>query len=156
MAIVLNAKLILTRLPGNMVRIDVDYEALFSQFERRLAGLGLFFHDRIIVLGVDASASIADSILTAFPDESIGIADGEGELTIPCHRSMIVSRRTLDEDFLPNVLPDFNADEIRCWIRIIPSNFPHNSHLVRQETFTNQVVLRLAGNSDAGEVVPSD
>lgn len=131
-----NAKLSLPR-SGSNVTINVTYDAVFSQFERRLAGLGLRFLEQITLIGVDPPEGFTGlnvfSIL-----RSIGVSDGAGEISVHRTFSTPFSRNSLDEDPSPFSGPDFDADEFRARIRILAIDLPP---AVTQDVFTNREVL---------------
>jgi hypothetical protein len=102
---------------GNNVRITVQYNAVFSVFERHLVGLGLKFRERIDVIGEDAPVETSD-ILTSFPSRILAVTDGNAVQTIPRTVSLTVTRVALDEDRHPVLHPDFIPDSIRCSVRI--------------------------------------
>src|ERR1044071_4265694 len=90
-------QLTLTR-EGANVRINVRYNAVFSVFERHLAGLGLKFRERIDVIGVDSPGAATSEILTSFPSPILAVTDGAAVQIIQRNVSMTVTRDALDED----------------------------------------------------------
>jgi hypothetical protein len=63
---------------------------------------------------------------------------GAGPISIPRNRTIVLTRAQLDED--PSIIigPDFDADEIRCRIRIHSVGIPPE---VTPDAFTDQEVL---------------
>lgn len=132
-----NRELTLTR-QGESVTIKVNYDAVFSPFERHLAKLGLRFRERIAVIGVDPPGATTGTVLGNFLAQFIPVPDGSTELPVPRERIRTLSRTALDEDQGPFVFPDFDADEIRCRIRIEAIGLPP---AVTPDAFTDQEVL---------------
>jgi hypothetical protein len=132
-----NRDLTLTR-EGANVRVVVTYNAVFSAFERNLAGLGMTFIERIAVIGVDPPGSTTGTVLREFTAQVIPVTAGPGSLSVPRRREIVLTRLQLDEDSNPFVGPDFDADEIRGRIRIQASGFPP---AVTPDAFTDQEVL---------------
>ena len=132
-----NAKLTLPRNGAN-VTINITFDVVFSQFERRLAHLGLAFQDEIALIGVDPpGGTTGDQVLTTL--RSIPVSDGAGELTVHRVFTTPFSRNSLDED--PSRLgPDFDQDEYRGRIRILAIGLPP---AVTRDAFTDQAVLGL-------------
>ena len=125
---------------GANVRVTVTYNAVFSPFERALVGLGMTFREQIAIIGVDTVAP-TNTVLGNFLVQTIPVTAGAGTLTVPRRREVVVTRATLDED--PSSLlvgPDFDADEIRCRIRIQAVGLPP---AVTPDEFTDQEVLGL-------------
>ena len=133
--------LTLTR-EGTNVRVTVTYNALFSAFERALAGLGMQFVERISTLGIDPPGSTTGTVLAGgdFPPQVILVPPGAGPISIPRSRQIVMTRTQLDEDGSPFIFPDFDADEIRCRIRIESRGLPA---AVTPDEFTDQEVLGL-------------
>jgi len=128
-----NRQLTLTTV-GSNVTISVTYNAVFTAFERRLAGLGLKFRERIEVIGIDPAGGTAGTVLHSFPVTNYAVTDGDAPQTIPRNDvSKTVTRASLQEDA---ALGD--NDEIRCRIRIqavgLPSDFT-------PDEFTDQEIL---------------
>ncbi|HXI23923.1 MAG TPA: hypothetical protein VNG71_08600 [Pyrinomonadaceae bacterium] len=124
-----NRQLTLTTVNDN-VTINVAYNAVFSAFERRLAGLGLAFRERIAVLGVDPDeGSTTGSVLHNFTGTNLAVTDGAASQTIPRNVSMTVPRRSLQEDTAGD------RDEICCRIRIEANGLPP---AVTPDAFTDQ------------------
>ena len=94
---------------GNSVKITVQYNAVFSVFERHLVGLGLKFRERIDVIGEDASGAATSDILTSFPSRILAVTDGAAIQRIPRTVSTTVTRAALDEDRNPIVTPGFDS-----------------------------------------------
>ena len=118
---------------GIEVTITVTYNAVFSVFERHLAGLGLTFRERIAVIGVDPAGATTGTVLVNFPSPNLAVTDGSVPQTISRNVSLNVNRASLQED---PALGDF--DEIRCRIRIEANGFPPE---VTPDAFTDQEVL---------------
>ena len=129
---------------GDSVEIIVQYNAVFSVFERHLVGLGLKFRERIDVIGEDASGAATSEILTSFPSRILAVTDGAAAQTIPRTVSMTVTRAALDEDRNPQVTPDLIPDEIRCSVRIEALDLPL---AVTPTEFTNQQILTFDVNT---------
>lgn len=123
---------------GGSVTVRVTYNAVFSVFERRLAGLGMRFRERIAVIGVDPSGSTTGTVLASFPSPVLGVTDGATPQIIPRNASITVSRATLDEDGSPFFGPDVIEDQIRCRIRLEAIGLPP---AVTPDAFTDQEVL---------------
>jgi|GEM_PF-2001242 len=117
-----NARLILKR-TGAKVVVSFIHDAVFSEFERHLAGLGLVFQERLELIGVDPPGSTTGSVFFSTL-RSITVADGAGELSV--HREFILpfNRTSLDEDPTPFLGPDFDVDEYRGRIRILAIGLP--------------------------------
>ena len=131
--------LTLTREGGN-VRVTVTYNAVFSAFERALAGLGMQFVERISVLGVDPPGSTTGTVLAEFAAQVIPVPPGAGATQVPRPaRSILLTRAQVDEDpSIPFLGPEFDGDEIRCRIRIQSIGLPA---AVTPDAFTDQEVL---------------
>jgi hypothetical protein len=127
-----NRQLTLTTV-GPDVTINVKYNAIFSVFERHLAGLGLNFRERIAVIGVDPPNSTTGTVITNFPSLILPVTDGTVTQTIARNVSKTVSRASLQED---SGLGD--NDEIRCRIRIEAEGLPPT---VTPDAFTDQEIL---------------
>lgn len=125
-----NRQLTLTTV-GTNVTIGVTYNAVFSVFERRLAGLGLVFRERIAVIGVDPPGATTGTLLSSFPNTNLAVTDGAVAQTIARNVSMTVTRASLQEDLA-------DADEIRCRIRIEANGLPP---AVTPDAFTDQEIL---------------
>ena len=134
---ILARNLTLTR-DGVNVRINVDYTVRFSGFERNLAGLGMRFTDQVAVIGVDPEGALTGTVLREFPEQVIFVPPGSTAQSFPVNRVFLMTRVQLDED--PSFVggPDFNADEIRCRIRIRSAGLPP---AVTPDEFTEQEVL---------------
>ena len=130
-------QLTLTRSGGN-VKVNVRYNAVFSAFERHLAGLGMKFRERIDVIGVDSPGAATSEILTSFPSPVLTVTDGAATQTIARDVTMTVSRASLDEDSSPFTDPDFRPDQIRCSVRIEALGLPL---AVTATAFTNEQEL---------------
>lgn len=134
---IVNPQLTLNHQNDGKIETVVTYDAVFSQFERRLAGLGLEFREQISVIGVDPPGGTLGLNLVSVT-RSIFVSDGAGEISK--HRQFstgFLSRNFLDED--PSFLgPDFDQDEIRGRIRILAIGFPA---AVTPDTFTDQKLV---------------
>lgn len=117
MPTVQNAMLELTTIDDNTT-VSVAYEAVFTPFERQLAGLGWECHEHLEVFGVDPPNSVTGDILAAFPQTRIAVSVGAGPLIVPRSVQMTVPRRTLQED------TGGDDDEIRVRIRIHSPSIP--------------------------------
>ena len=129
---VTNANLTLTTTDGS-TKINVRYTATFSAFERRLAGLGLVFRERIRVIGVDPPGSTTGLRLHDFPAENLPVTDGNATQTLNRNRTITRDRSSLQED--PGL---GDNDEIRCRIRIAAIGLPPAE---TADVFTDQEVL---------------
>lgn len=131
-----NAQLSLPRNGAN-VTINVTYDAVFSEFERRLAGLGLKFQEQITLIGVDPPGGTTGlNVFTIL--RSLPVSDGAGELSVRRIFSTPFSRNSLDEDPSSFLGPDFDEDEFRARIRILAVGLPP---AVTPDAFTTQAVL---------------
>src|SRR5829696_3785630 len=83
---------------GDNVKITVQYNAVFSVFERHLAGLGMKFRERIDVIGEDAQGPATSEVLFSFPNRILAVTDGAEVQTIARNVFLNVSRAALDED----------------------------------------------------------
>ena len=135
---------------GNNVKITVQYNAVFSVFERHLVGLGLKFRERIDVIGEDGSGAATSDVLTSFPSQILAVTDGAAIQKIPRTVSMTVPRAVLDEDRNPLVPPDAIPDQIRCSVRIEALDLPL---AVTPTEFTNQQTLSFDVNTLASTAV---
>ncbi len=127
-----SAQLTLTTI-GTNVTINVTFNAVFTAFERQLAGLGMTFHEHIDVFGIDPPGSTTGTVITSFPSPNFAVTVGAGSQTIPRSVSMVVSRASLQEDAGVG-----DADEIRCKIRIHSVGLPAE---FTPDIFTDQEVL---------------
>ncbi len=116
---VANANLALTIESASSVKLTVEYDAIFSQFDRNLAAMGLIFRERITPFGDDPSNDDDLSDDVRFVDQNLPVTEGTGTQTIHRVRQVIASRAALQEDNLPG-----DDDEIYCRIAILPVNFP--------------------------------
>lgn len=131
-----NAQLALPRV-GENVTIKITYDAVFSEFERRLAGLGLKFQEQITLIGVDPPGGTTGvTVFTIL--RSIPVSNGVGEVSLPRSFSTPFSRSSLDEDPSPFFGADFDQDEYRARIRILAVGLPP---AVTPDAFTTQAVL---------------
>lgn len=130
---IVSPQLTLTPSAGK-IQIQVKYNAVFSQFERRLAGLGLGFLEQIAVIGVDPPGGTTGLTLVSVTRQII-VPDGAGETSIPrLFQTGFLPRSFFDEDPSP-LGPDFDQDEIRGRIRILSVGFPD---AVTPDSFTDQ------------------
>lgn len=129
--------LTLTREGGN-IRLTVTYNAVFSAFERNLAGLGMNFVERISALGIDPPGSTTGTVLAEFQGQFIPVPPGNGPVTVARNRQIVLTRAQVDEDPSAFLGPDFDADEIRCRIRIQSLGIPA---AVTPDEFTDQEVI---------------
>lgn len=134
MVSITNANLTLTLDADARVDIIVDYDAVFSEFERNLAGLGMTFRESIHVFGDDPvnDDDLAPDVV--FTDQNIPVTAGQGALVVPRHRVLNnVLRSKLQEDSLPA-----DDDELYCNIQIAPANLP--------ATIAKNTPVRVLGN----------
>lgn len=131
---------------GDNVEITVQYNAVFSVFERHLAALGMKFRERIDVIGVDPQGPAASEILFSFPSRILPVTDGAEVQTLPRNVFLNVSRAALDEDGKSQPDPDSFPDEIQCSVRIQALGLPL---AVTPTVFTNQKVLTFDVNAPA-------
>jgi len=130
-----NRNLTLTKAGAN-VKLTVTYKAVFSVFERRLAGLGLIFLEQIAVIGVDPPGSTTGRVLDVFRDiQPVPVTDGNTALKVDRKHEHIMSKAALDED--PDIIL-LDEDEIRCRIRILALSLPP---AVTPDVFTNEEVV---------------
>jgi hypothetical protein len=101
------------------VTVRVTYNAVFSQFERKLAALGLEFREEILTIGMDPPGSLTGTIVGAFSTQAFPVTDGIGPQTIARDRSKSFPRAALQEDAATG-----DNDEIRCRIKIKAEGFP--------------------------------
>jgi hypothetical protein len=118
---------------GANTTIEVTYNAVFSVFERHLAGLGLVFQEQIAVIGIDPPGSVTGTVLANFPTQVLPVTDGVAQQVIARTRSITVARASLQED---PALGD--NDEIRCRIRIASVGIPP---AVTADAFTDEEIL---------------
>lgn len=118
---------------GDNVTITITYNAVFTAFERQLAGLGMAFGSREDVIGIDPPNSLTGTQITSFPQLTFPVTVGSGALSLPQNRSMTVPRATLQED---PTLGD--SDEIRVRIRIRSVGLPPD---LTPDLFTDQEIL---------------
>lgn len=115
------------------VTINITFNAVFTAFERQLAGLGMGFHQHVDVLGVDPPGSTTGTVLASFPLTSFAVTVGAGSQTIPRNASITRSRASLQEDTAAG-----DNDEIRCKIRIHSVGLPPT---FTADAFSDQEVL---------------
>ncbi len=118
---------------NNATEVTVTFNAVFTAFERQLAGLGMTFHQHIDVIGIDPPGSLTGSVLIEFPLTSFAVTVGPGSQTIFRNAVMTTQRGTFQED---NQSGD--ADEIRCKIRIHSVGLPL---VFTPDVFTDQKIL---------------
>lgn len=94
------------------VTVSVTFNAVFTPFERQLAGLGMKFHRHLDVVGIDPAGSLTGTVITSFPLVDFPVTVGAGAQTIPVSTQLSVPRATLQEDTGVG-----DADEIRVKIR---------------------------------------
>jgi hypothetical protein len=131
-----NARLILDR-TGAKVVVSFIHEAVFSEFERHLAGLGLVFQERLDLIGVDPPGSTTGSVFFSTL-RSITVADGVGELSVHREFTLPFNRTSLDEDPTPFLGPDFDVDEYRGRIRILAIGLPP---AITPDAFTQEATV---------------
>ena len=139
-------RLTLTRAGAN-VKVNVRYNAVFSAFERHLAGLGMKFRERIDVFGVDDPGAATSAVVASFPSRFIAVTDGAAPQTIARNVSIVVPRAQLDEDANPILPPDFIPDEIQCGVRYEAVGLPLT---VTQDVLSNQIALGGLVSTGAG------
>jgi hypothetical protein len=121
----------LTTTDNAATKIRVTYSVEFSEIERNLAGLGLLYHDHIVVVGVDGTVDtplLEDS--PNFGTRTIAVTPGAGVQSLDMDRTIVVARSLLQEDSGAG-----DTDEIRCKIRIHAEGFPAEWS---PDAFTNQ------------------
>lgn len=116
---------------GANTEVRVQYNAVFSPFERFLAANGLIFRERIAVLGIDPPGSTTGTVLHNFAAQDLPVTAGAAPQTIARNRSLTVPRASLNED--PGL---GDNDEIRCRITIELIGFPGTV-----VAFTDQEIL---------------
>ena len=132
MPVVLNAQLNLIT-ENDDVHIKIHFDVRFSEFERKLAGLGLTFHAHVAVLGVDPSGGTTGVTLAAVKGERFAVTSGGAPQTLAFDRTITRGRETLQEDTAVG-----DADEIRARISIHAEGFPPE---FTPAVFTDQKVL---------------
>jgi hypothetical protein len=115
------------------VTVSVTFNAVFTPFERQLAGLGLKFHRHLDVIGIDPPGAFTGSVLASFPLVDFPVTVGAGTQTIPVSTQLAVPRATLQEDAGVG-----DTDEIRVKIRIHAVGFPPE---FSPDVFTDQETL---------------
>jgi hypothetical protein len=118
---------------GQNVTVSVTYNAVFTAFERQLAGLGMGFHEHLDVFGIDPPGSLTGTLLDTFPLTPFAVTVGAGAQVVPRSVQMVIPRPALQED---TALGD--ADEIRVRIRIHAVGLPAE---FSPDIFTDQEVL---------------
>ena len=132
-----SANLTLTTV-GQTVTINVTFNAVFTPFERQLAGLGLIFHPHVDVWGMDPAGSLTGTFLIntdppLFPHTKFAVTVGTVDQVIAYNVSKPVARSLLQEDTGAG-----DSDEIRCRIRIHAIGMPLE---FTEEVFTDQEIL---------------
>lgn len=139
MPTITSPKLTLTRtLDGAKFKLTVTYHAEFNPIERFLSGLGMKFAERIAVIGVDPPGATTGTVLAQFLGEFIEVPEGDGTFPKDRRRVIFLTRAELDEDQVPFLGPNADADEIRCRIRIEARGLPP---AVTPDAFTDQQIL---------------
>ena len=129
----INSPSLTVTIVGVDVTLDVTYNAVFTAFERQLAGLGMTFHEHLEVFGIDPPGSLTGTQLATFPLAALAVTAGAGPQTIARSAQMVMARAALDED------PAFgNADEIRVKVRIHSIGLPPP---FTPDSFTDEEVL---------------
>ena len=118
---------------NDATKVTVTFNAVFTAFERQLAGLGMTFHQHIDVIGIDPPGSFTGSVMIEFPMTGFAVTVGSGSQTIFRNAEMTTHRGTFQED---NQSGD--ADEIRCKIRIHSVGLPL---VFSPDVFTDQKIL---------------
>jgi hypothetical protein len=121
-ASILNQNLALIVDAANSVKVRVEYDAVLTELERNLAGLGIVYREHIHAFGDDPSnddnlALAPNSVI--FPDQNLPVTAGSGALTLHRTREIRVDRKQLQED---TFLGD--DDEIFCQITLTPVGAP--------------------------------
>jgi hypothetical protein len=128
-----NGRLTLTTVSQNgtdRTTMNVTFDAVFTPFERQLAGLGMTFDRHIEILGVDATSH---RVLYEWDPTNLPVTAGAGAQTIPVNTSRTVDRSDLQDD--PGL---GDNDEIGCNIRIHAQGMPP---VFTEDKFTAQVIL---------------
>ena len=115
------------------VTVSVTFNAVFTPFERQLAGLGMVFHEDLDVLGIDPPGSLTGSLLAAFPRRNFAVTVGAGAQTIARSVQLALPRTTLQEDTGVG-----DTDEIRVRIRVHAIGLPP---VLSPDIFTDQETL---------------
>jgi hypothetical protein len=124
-----NPTLNLTTVNQN-VSISVTCSVRFTEFERKLSGLGLRYRSRVLVRGMDPGSS---QVLAIFPATTIPVTSGDGPQIVPFSQAITRTRASLQED---EGLGD--DDEIRCSISINAVGMPPEFTL---PVLTNERIL---------------
>src|SRR4051794_34426243 len=104
---------------NDVVEVRVQYNAVFTPFERHLAALGLRFVERIALIGVDPPGGFSGSTMAGFPGQNLPVTDGNSSQTIPRDRKLNINRAALQEDPAAG-----DTDEFRARIRIEAVGLP--------------------------------
>jgi hypothetical protein len=137
-----------------MILLDFRYRAHFPFAEMQLTKLGMIFEEKVELLGVDPpGGTTGQRILlhgTPFgPIETqiLDVPSGDDMFPKPAAIQLIrqfiitVSRAQLDEDpSHPLVGPDWDADELRCRVRI-ESRLPPAVGFSNEEVLGGQIVV---------------
>jgi hypothetical protein len=118
---------------GQTVTLSVSYNAVFTAFERQLAGLGMTFHEHLDVFGIDPPGSLTGTLLDTFPLTPFTVSAGAGPLIVPRSVQMDMTRSELQEDTGVG-----DSDEIRVKIRIHSVGLPPE---FSADIFTDQETL---------------
>jgi hypothetical protein len=118
---------------GQNVTVTVTFNAVFTEFDRNLAGMGMKLHEHIDIIGMDPPGSLTGTLIRTFPLTPFAVTAGAGSQTIARNVSLVVTRASLQEDAGVG-----DNDEIRCKIRIHASNFPPE---FTPDIFTDQEIL---------------
>ncbi len=79
--------------------VSVTYNAVFTPFERQLAGLGMNFHEHLDVFGMDPPGSLTGTFIASVPPDPVrGHGGRRRSQTIPRCTQMVMSRTSLQED----------------------------------------------------------
>jgi hypothetical protein len=122
---------------NNTTTIRVTFNARFTPFERQLAGLGMKFHQHVVVLGIDPPGGTTGTDL--FPTDpplfehiNFPVTVGTTDQVLPYDQSRPVARSLLQED------SGGDEDEIRCKVLIHAVGMPPE---FTDDVFTPQQVL---------------
>jgi hypothetical protein len=108
---------------AGVVTIRVTFDARFTPFERRLAGLGMEYRSHVDVIALDAPGGttgmvvVGPSGFSPFQHVAFAVTEGAGDEILKFDRSVDVDRDFLDE------ISD-GTREIRCRIQIHADGMP--------------------------------
>jgi hypothetical protein len=109
---------------GDVVTIRVTFDARFTPFERRLAGLGMEFRSHVDVIAIDPPGGTTGTIIvdpvagfSPFQHVAFAVTDGAVDEILPFDHSVDVDHDLLDE--ITN-----GTGEIRCRIQIHADGMP--------------------------------